>query len=241
MTILRRQRGVRERLGADIARVWARELQLGNPAAKAVMLAVANYMNEDGAAWPGVATIARDTCLSEETVVKRLRWLEGIGAVALFKCFLDANGRRSYDSENHRKPTSSEIRFQFDADVNEIEAKAQADLKTQSLRGAALKSHNGDVSTRHQRGLNEDDLAPDQPPVSPPASPLPAPAGGGIPYRRNLRTSRLPPTPLTGGRKSASHAGRRRKLPAIRCGLSTPDPRLSENPRHLGGDARRRA
>ena len=198
MTTLRRQRGVRERLGADVARVWARELQLGNPAAKAVLLAVANYMNEDGAAWPGVATIARDTCLSEETVVKRLRWLEGIGAVALFKCFLDANGRRSYDSENHRKPTSSEIRFQFDADVSEIEAKAQSDAKTQSLRGAALKSHDGDISSRHQRGLNEDDLAPDQPPVSPLPAPCQPPPAGESHIEGTLEQVDSPPPPSRG-------------------------------------------
>jgi hypothetical protein len=185
----------RARLGADQARVWARELTLGNPHAKSVLLAVANYMNEDGAAWPGMSTIARDTDLSEDTVANRLNWLEGIGAIAMFKCWVDENGRRNPDGRG--RPTSSEIRFLFDADPDAIEAAAADGKKPHTVRGAAAKSHadKSDVSPRQQRVQNSTHLqgvstglAPDQPP--PPADrivesqpqdspPYPPPGGDG--------------------------------------------------------------
>lgn len=161
----------RARLGADQARVWARGLSLGNPHAKAVLLALANYMNESGTAYPGIATLAADTDLSEDTVVNRLRWLESIGAVAIFKCWVDENGNRN--SRGEGRPTSSEIRFLFDADADDIEAKAQPD-RPRKLTGAAAASHaaKSDVSPRPHREQNPSHLqqvsaglAPGQPPT----------------------------------------------------------------------------
>lgn len=188
----------RSRLGADTARVWARELCLGNPYAKSVLLAVANYMNEDGAAWPGISTISRDTDISEDTVIGRLRWLENIGAIALFKCWVDEHGRRNYDGRG--RVTSNEIRFLFDADLEVVEANAQGDKKPTVLRGAALESHEAkaEASPRQQREPDEireqgvsTGLAPEQ---------LPTPAA---------RTEELKPdTPLppnSSGDPAAEH------------------------------------
>lgn len=180
------RRKSRERIGADDARVWARELRLRNPYAKSILLAIANYMNEDGTAFPGLATIARDTDISEDVCAKRLRWLEEIGAIALFKCWRDDAGRRNY--EGRGKPTSTEIRFLFDSDRHEIEDRAEQSASDRPLRGAARRSHErvadessdegaetcetDDISTRHGRGNQHPastQLAPEQPP--PPAAP----------------------------------------------------------------------
>ena len=156
----------RERIGADEARRWARQLDLGNPFAKAIMLAAANYMNEEGTAYPGTATLARDTDISEDTVVKRLRWLSDIGAIALFKCWRDENGQRNYDGRG--KATSSEIRFLFDADPDDIRARARGE--TVGDDGCETS----EISPRPERGLDSDQppasprLAPDQPPKSDP-------------------------------------------------------------------------
>lgn len=171
------RRKSRERIGADDARVWARELRLKNPFAKSIMLALANYMNEDGSCFPGIGTIARDTDISEDVVAKRLRWLEEIGAIAVFRCWRDDSGRRNY--EGRGKPTSSEIRFLFDADRDEIEARAEDAVGDRPLRGAARRSaersteeadeeqpepcETSEVSTRHGRGIQH------------PVSTLPAP------------------------------------------------------------------
>lgn len=157
----------RERIGADEARRWARQLDLGNPFAKAIMLAAANYMNEEGTAYPGTATLARDTDISEDTVVKRLRWLSDIGAIALFKCWRDENGQRNY--EGRGKPTSSEIRFLFDADPDDIRARARGE--TVGDDGCETS----EISPRPERGLDSGQpptsprLAPDQPPKSDPS------------------------------------------------------------------------
>lgn len=189
------RRRSRERLGADAARVWARELELGNPYAKAILLAIANYMNEDGAAWPGLVTISRDTDISEETVTKRLRWLESIGAIAVFRCWRDDSGRRNYDGRG--KPTSSEIRFLFDAEVEEIEASARDATEPRPLRGAALQSHEEkqEISTRPHGELNSGQH---------PASTLPAPYQPPTPADHHIEEPESEPevrspNPLSGG------------------------------------------
>lgn len=154
------RRKSRERIGNDDARVWARELKLRNPFAKSILLALANYMNEDGSCYPGLSTISRDTDISEDVVGKRLRWLEEIGAIAVFRCWRDEHGRRNY--EGRGKPTSSEIRFLFDADPEDIEARADDAAGDRPLRGAARRSH-------MDRGAEErlDEVAEENgPPVS---------------------------------------------------------------------------
>lgn len=165
----RSPRRARERIGADKARVWARELDLRNPYAKSILLAIANYMNEDGSAFPGTPTISRDTDISEETVTKRLKWLEQIGAIAIFKCWVDENGRRNHDGRG--RPTSSEVRFLFDADCEAIEESARNSIEAKPLRGAAAAAHDARISPRPDGELNQESdsevsspLAPYQPP-----------------------------------------------------------------------------
>lgn len=195
-----RRRG-RERIGADAARVWARELVLGNPYAKAILLALANYMNEDGAAWPGTTTIARDTDISEETVVKRLRWLEQIGAIAIFKRWRDENGRVNYEARG--KATSSEIRFLVDADIDVIEGNAREQSADRPLRGKAKADHEERMaSSRPQREQSEEfssrpgrELNPTGPQVAP-EQPPPASNGHIDSLEREQEDS--PQTPLRG-------------------------------------------
>ncbi|MFA6243913.1 MAG: hypothetical protein WC655_23420 [Candidatus Hydrogenedentales bacterium] len=142
-----------------------------------------------------MATISCDTDISEETVVKRLRWLESIGAIALFKCWCDENGRRNH--EGRGKPTSSEIRFLFDADVDAIEAAAREAIEPKALRGAALAAHQVNIaSTRHGRELDDDG----QPPASPLPAPCQPPPGTVSHIEGNLEPEEeIPPNPPSGG------------------------------------------
>ena len=126
---------MRTRIGSDQARVWVRSLRLGNPYAKAILMAVANYVNEDGTAFPGIATLHLDTEIAENTITARLRWCETIGAVTLAKCWVDENGRRNKDGRG--RTTSQEIRFLLDADVEAISAAAHDSAPDRALRGAA--------------------------------------------------------------------------------------------------------
>jgi hypothetical protein len=163
----------RTRIGSDQARLWVRSLHLGNPYAKAILMAVANYVNEDGTAYPGVATIHLDTEIAENTITARLRWCENIGAITLTKCWVDENGRRNRDGRG--RSTSQEIRFLFDADVDAIAEAAQQQTPDRQLRGAAKPvtepSSDEDltpqISPCPDGGLNpvSPSLAPQQPPT----------------------------------------------------------------------------
>lgn len=171
----------RTRIGSDDARAWVRKLRLGNPYAKAILMAIANYMNEDGSAYPGLETLHLDTDIADDTIISRLRWCESIGAIGLFKSWIDENGRRNHDGRG--RTTSTEIRFLFDADIDLIAENAAAATKPRILRGAALASHGErginprpdgeqteESSPRPDGELNpvSSRLAPDQPP--PPAA-----------------------------------------------------------------------
>jgi len=206
------------RIGSDEARKWARKLRLNNPYAKSVIVAAANYVNENGVAYPGIETLSQDTDISEETVIGRLRWCESIGAIALFKNWVDENGVRNRDGRG--RVTSSEIRFLMDVDPDVIEVNATAKSATRSLRGAALRAHEAkgpdchddaasprphgeqtqelapEISPRHQREQNpvSPRLAPDQPP--PPATRTDEQSD---PNRRT-EEGRFSPQPPCGGR-----------------------------------------
>jgi hypothetical protein len=174
---------IKRRIASDDAHSWARNLELGNPYAKSILRAVALYVNEQGIGWPGAATLSRDTDIAEDTVIKRLKWLEEIGAIALFKAWIDDNGQRN--REGRGRPTSFDIAFLMDADTDEIEARANGAVKP--LRGAAKTAHKtatisprpGQAQTEDAAGEHpgsSDTLAPGQPPVSP----MLAPAPGGM-------------------------------------------------------------
>jgi hypothetical protein len=184
----------RERIGSDDARRWVRKIKLGNPYAKSILMAVANYMNENGAAWPGIATISQDTDISEDTVVSRLRWCESIGAIALFKCWVDENGNRNY--EGRGRITSNEIRFLLDADIDEVQHNALGENRPQVLRGAAKKAHISAVSQADDLdpatgGCSNSDAATGLDPVLAPG--LPPPPAARIEELESKKDSPLTP------------------------------------------------
>ena len=58
---------------------WAMEHTTGSPAAKLVLVKLADNANEDGFCWPSVALIVRHTELAQSTVYKHLTDLEARG------------------------------------------------------------------------------------------------------------------------------------------------------------------
>lgn len=129
----------RTRIGSDDARRWVRSLRLGNPYAKAVLMAFTNYVNDDGTAYPGLETIHGDTEIAINTITARLRWCEAIGAVTVSKCWVDEHGNRN--KVGRGRPTSWEIRFLLDADVEAIAAAADEQAPDRPLRGSAKTKH----------------------------------------------------------------------------------------------------
>lgn len=206
-TVMKRDRN---RIGSDDARRWVRMLRLGNPYAKSILSALANYVDETGCAFPGISTLSQDTDIAEDTIVSRLKWCESIGAIVMFKNWVDENGNRN--REGRGRVTSTEVRLLLDVAPETIEAEAAAQSKPRRLRGAALRAHearqsddgddvNGDgdsprhgreqteeISPRHGRELNSagPGLAPDLPPPR-------------ADRREESRKEDSPPTPPGGG------------------------------------------
>lgn len=62
---------------------WAFQLEMRDPSAKAVLIALADHANEQWTCWPSVARLCRFTSLSERTVRRALRRLTADGLISL--------------------------------------------------------------------------------------------------------------------------------------------------------------
>jgi Helix-turn-helix domain len=173
----------RPRIGADSAHSWARNLTLGNPHAKAVLMALCFYVNDEGACFCSISTLAQDTDLSENTVRSRLRWLDDIGAIVRIPQWLDEHGRRTYIVGGKR--TSDEIKLLLDEDADTIEDRA---------RNKENPPNKDAVSPPPQVGLNSDPET-----VSPaPALQQPSTSTEGL-DSSEVELEDSPPTPPSGG------------------------------------------
>jgi hypothetical protein len=61
------------------AMAWAKRQKCGNPSMKAVLLAIADYADENGKAWPSQTRLAEDTELDKRTIRRALLSLEDKG------------------------------------------------------------------------------------------------------------------------------------------------------------------
>jgi biotin operon repressor len=61
------------------AMAWARAIKTGSATTKAVLLAVANYADEEGICWPSQEQLAEDTELSRHSIMRALDHLEDCG------------------------------------------------------------------------------------------------------------------------------------------------------------------
>lgn len=58
---------------------WALSVKTGDPSAKVVLVALANYADDRGRCWPAQSTIAEQTEQSVDTVQRRIKDLENLG------------------------------------------------------------------------------------------------------------------------------------------------------------------
>jgi hypothetical protein len=65
------------------ATAWAAKQKTGSPACKLILLALANYADASGAAWPSQDTLANDTEQSVDSVQRRLKQLVQIGLIRI--------------------------------------------------------------------------------------------------------------------------------------------------------------
>lgn len=111
------------RIAADEAHAWARNLRLGNPYAKLVLSMLTIYVNGEGSCFVAISTLAEDCELAENTVRRRLAFLEEVGVLARIPQWRDENGR--VNAEGRGKRTTDDIRLLVNADPDDIEARAR--------------------------------------------------------------------------------------------------------------------
>ena len=188
------------RIAADEAHSWARNLRLRNPYAKLVLCMTTLYVNGDGTCYVGIGELAKDCELAQETVRRRLSWLETVGAITRMPQWLDENGRRN--GEGRGKRTTDEIRLMIGADADEIEARASGDTDVDAdgetdavspVHGRGLSEATPTSSPVHGGGLTDDEKG-----VSPPVSPLAAPSLRTGADSSEPEPEGIPPPPLRG-------------------------------------------
>jgi DNA-binding transcriptional regulator YhcF (GntR family) len=64
------------------AMAWARAIKTGSATVKSVLLAVANYADEEGICWPSQDQLAEDTELSRHSIMRALDQLEDMGLMS---------------------------------------------------------------------------------------------------------------------------------------------------------------
>lgn len=77
------------------ATVWAATIRTGSPTLKALLLAVANYTDEDGVCFPKQITLAYDTEMSKRSVQRGLEKLRDLGIIEIAERFQDDGGQTS--------------------------------------------------------------------------------------------------------------------------------------------------
>lgn len=97
------------------ARIWARKVVVGNPTAKAVLCAIADYADANGIAWPSQTSLAEDTEFSERAVRNAIQLLERKGLLTTQKRHRKDGSRKAdlltlameQQSNRHEVPVSN--------------------------------------------------------------------------------------------------------------------------------------
>jgi Helix-turn-helix domain len=147
------------RIAADEAHSWARNLRLGNAGAKFVLCMLTLYVNGEGRCFVGVPTLAEDCELVENTIRRRLAWLEEIGAIVRMAQWIDEHGRRNSDGRGRR--TTDEIALCIEGSADEIEARARGNgdhANPANLEGADPNSVEG-ADPANREGSDQADPA----------------------------------------------------------------------------------
>lgn len=77
------------------AMAWALKQNVGSPTRKLVLLAIANYADENGKCWPSQERLCQDTELGERTIRDALKGLEADGYITRTSRHVNGNKRQT--------------------------------------------------------------------------------------------------------------------------------------------------
>lgn len=170
---------------------WAMAQKVGGPRAKVILMAYADFADENGVSWPALSLIASITEQSKTTVRRYLKELEGIGAIS----------RRERTREDGSQ-TSDEVTLRLELSINVSAADEPHDEETGGVSLTPPASGSADPPCQ----IGTPPCQPDTPPshsshpgastAGTPGVPLRAP-----PYEPSLEPPRepSPPNPPSGG------------------------------------------
>lgn len=144
---------------------WLCHLQLDNPAAKSVLLALVLHADAEGVCFPSIGRLAQITDLDPSTVRRRLGYLQEIGVISRLPQYIDENGVRN---GQRGRQTSDKIRLSIP-----IEIHTREDSNNSPAVSADLTERTTDA------GL---------------ALAQPSHSGEGLIYEQELEQSPLPPS-----------------------------------------------
>ena len=110
------------------AMAWAAAQKTGSPARKALLLAIANYADEEGICWPSRETLADDSEQSVDSVDRHIKELETAGFIKRAK----RPGRRADGGAQSKLITILFNRERLKNDLASNRAKAHNSLGPQS-------------------------------------------------------------------------------------------------------------
>jgi len=139
------------------ASAWAKTVKTGSPAAKAILLCVADYADEDNSCYPGQERLADESEQSVRSVRRHLDHLETIGAITR---------ERRFDAKGHR--TSDRFILHIERDLSKPKAAKNAEIAGKNPNGQSGRLESGSVPNG-QIDLRSDETV--------------LPANGDHPYR----------------------------------------------------------
>ena len=125
---------------SNTALTWAFDLPMKLPAAKAVLIALANHADKEGRCWPAIPRLMLSTALARRTVIRALEALENLGHIQTI---------RSKGRGNHYQLSMNQC--QSDTSVTETPGQCQSDTTPVSERHHTSVT----VTPEPSRTLNE--------------------------------------------------------------------------------------
>lgn len=149
---------------------WAFQLEMRDPSAKAVLIALADHANEQWTCWPSVARLCLFTALGERTVQRALRRLSADGRITL----CDRHGQSRLvtlvaddtPSQRHPSPvtvTPTPVTVTPEPSITPTEPPGDSHARCSEARGTRLapdwRPGPAERAYAHDRGLDPDLLA----------------------------------------------------------------------------------